>query len=246
MPEHVFTADHPHLLVPVTPPSGATALLVKFTLKPPANTGHPTVPIRFLHCRLAGHAGQPPKASEIFELKLSANGMLVVELSGFGNKRPEFREPLKLDMPEDGKVSVRLGVAGLLNVNGHDGQTHLGITGPLELVFGMEKSFPDLAAPLGWTLSWSDDAISWESVSGSPAPTPLPSAPATPSAPAQTPPAPPAAVTPPPATLHPDADANAELKKDLEALALKYAVAKGIDPMILMVLQLAIAKIGKG
>lgn len=251
MPQHSFSKTQPQVIVPVTPPPGATALLLAFSLTPPSDWTHPVddegqkARIRLLHFRRAGVSG-PPKNSEIFELVLTANGQLVCELDGFGPRRQEHKPPQKLGSPTgdyrirhrggDGTVTIESSAAAAAD-------THLGWSPgmPLELVFGFEGQ-GDLQAPLGWTLSWGEGAIRWEGAGPTPQPTPQPQPTPEPTpVPVPTPQPTPVPVPQPP----PGTDPKDALVADLKALLLRYAAAQGIDPLLLLTLRLLVERFGK-
>lgn len=222
---HVFTPDTPMVVVPATAPFNRA-----FTLTPPPNwRAQAGVATRLLHVRTG--PGKP-RDKEVFELKVGGGGGLVVELSGFGNKQAQFREPLKMPLPPDGRYAVNF-ADGVVSVNGVTGQTHLkpAAGSALELCFGFDSAGAELVAPIGWTL----EADFLPAASGQPPVQPQPPAqpPVTSQAPANPPAQPPAI---PPSS--PGGNSKDDLRRDLTALALKYAAAQGIDPLILFGLQL--------
>lgn len=209
MGTHTFTESSRQIIVPATTP-----LDLDLTFKPPPgwrpNPGQAT---RLLHVRTPG-GSRRPKDSEVFELKVSGHGRLIVELSGYGNDRPQFRPPLEMALPADGGYAVSY-ASGQVVVNGTSGATHLQPVGPLELVFGFDQPNGELGAPLAWTLDFDG----------------LPAQPGTPPAPPPPPPGPP-----------PGGDVNAAFRAELEALLERYALARGVDPLLLAVLRLTLAR----
>lgn len=209
MSTHTFSNTSRQIITPAVAP-----LELDFTFRPPPGwSPAPGQATRLLHVRTPG--GTRPKTSEVFELKVSGNQLLVVELSGFGSRRSEFREPLKMQLPTDDRYSV-VYANGAVTVNGRTGATHLAPSGALELVFGFDTPNGELGAPIGWTLDF-------EGLSTRPGPQPPP---------------------PPPPPPPDGGEANAALRADLQALLTKYALARGVDPLLLAILQLAITRRG--
>lgn len=162
MSEHVFTAESPQVVFQVgAPPPETTTLSVIFEMEPPSDW-KPGEQTRLLHVRLQGVKKKLPKYSEICELKVSANGVLVCELSGFGNKRPEFVEPLKLGKVEAGSASYEVEYDaddGEIAVQDEVSETHIKSGDrPIEVIFGFDAVGKALTAPLGWTLRWEGDS----------------------------------------------------------------------------------------
>jgi len=157
MTEHLFTAEAPQIAFQLPAPGEGETLTLAFDLEPPADF-KPGKQVRLCHVRLQGVKGLPKK-SEIFELKVSANGQLVCELSGFGNKRPEFVEPLKLGQPT-GAYEVNYDPAdGEVSIGDATGETHIKSgERPIEVLFGFDLKGKTLTAPIGWVLRWDGDS----------------------------------------------------------------------------------------
>lgn len=162
MSEHVFTAESPQVAFQVgAPPGPESTLSLAFELEPAADF-KAGKQIRLCHIKLAGIKKKLPKFSEIAELKVSANGVLVCELSGFGNKRPEFVEPLKLGKVEAGSASYEVEYDaddGEIVVQDEVSETHIKSGDrPIEVIFGFDAAGKALTAPIGWTLRWEGDS----------------------------------------------------------------------------------------
>jgi hypothetical protein len=167
MPEHLFTTSAPQISFSLpAPPEDASALSLAFEMDPPAGFS-PGAQIRLCHVKLAGVKGLPKK-SQIFELKVSGNGQLVCELSGFGNKRPEFVEPLKLGEPTGSYGAVYDPYEGVVDIetstNTGSGTAHIKSgPRPVEVLFGFALVGKKLSPPIGWTLRWEGDSPAvWE------------------------------------------------------------------------------------
>jgi hypothetical protein len=163
MSEHLFTAETPQIAFQLPAPGEGETLALAFEMEPPADF-KPGAQIRLCHVRLAGVKKKLPKFSQVFELKLSANGQLVCELSGFGNKRVEFVEPLKLGKPT-GSYDVSYDPTdGEIAIGDETGETHIkSADRPLEVLFGFDLKGKALTAPVGWILRWEGDSpAAWE------------------------------------------------------------------------------------
>lgn len=225
---HTFTSEAPQVVVPVVAP-----FEVEMVLTPPAGW-QPTqgVATRLWHLRTG--AGRP-RVTEVAEGKVSGNGAYVVELSGYGSQQPQWREPMKLGLPVDGRHEVAY-ARGAITVEGEVGATHLKPADgtPLELVLGFDAGSDSLAAPLGWTLE-----INVAGAGGG----------ETPVTPPVIPPAPPVPPVVPPVVVGTDGKAPSPtdaLVADLKAVLLKHAVTlAGSDPMVAIFLQLLLAQLAK-
>jgi hypothetical protein len=273
MAQHTFTSGPPddQFTIPLTPPAGATALVIRAVLHRPANdTTNATY--RLLHLRRKGVARIP--MAEICELLLNnSTGVFTVAFSGFGQKKAHTQPqhlgkvqgqdiPVVVTVPLPGAPTMTASIA----VGGLSGSAIPDVatmqkqdnSGPvwahgdeLELVSGFEGE-GDLKPPAGWTMTWADDgsAVQWVGAAGtSTAPTPTPTPTPTQPAPAPSPtPAPvptPASATPPPPS--PTADLKSQLVTDLKALALKYGTAEaqaaGIDPLWVFFIEALLTKV---
>lgn len=209
MPSVTFSAAAPVVRQTLTPPPGATAVVINFTVTMPAQAG---VNVRLAHLRTLNSVlhpnlpaqGRLPRESEICEL-IVRNGTLTAGFSGYGGahaKNPVKHMgtvpstfPVTLTVPFTGRQAV---VAAGSQAATSD--TDIAPNGqPLELVLGMEPILgADLQPPTGWTISWDESAVEWPGAASQPAPIqPPPASPVLPPAP---PPTPPAATVPSPAT----------------------------------------------
>lgn len=224
---HTFTPSSPQIIIPIITPFN-----ISFTLTPPPDF-HPTpgIATRLLHVRT--HEGKP-KLTEIFELKVNGNSQLVCELSGYGNRQPEFKPPVKFDLPSNGQYTISYN-NGVLNINNSAPlSTHIAITNgvTVELCFGFDKSNDELVAPFGWVLeiNLESDINPVKPPIVAPPPfnpnIPIPIVPITPN-------------TQP----HPEDQLKKELIQDLTNIAFKYAEAKGIDPMVILLIKALLTRI---
>lgn len=243
MPSHLFT-ENDQIKVDLQPPAGATAVIIRATVKrgpePPPATG-----LRLFHLRNVpsadggrGNNDPRPRATELLEI-VYRNGVGILSWHGFGPKQEGHRAPDKTGkLPESFPVTVALplqaggGAAVAIGDWSFEGATEVHPGAHMELVLGFAGP-GDLKAPAGWTAEWADNAVEWV---GATAPVNPPSTPPVPpSPPIVTPPTPPA----PPAGF----DWKAELRHDLQQLATKYAAAQGVDPTLLLGLQLLLGMV---
>jgi hypothetical protein len=173
MPSVTISAAQPIVRLELIPPPGATALIVNFTVTPPAA---PTGNVRICHLRTLNSAMHPnlpaegrlPRESEICELKVR-NGTLTAEFSGYGGNRaknpvkhmggmPQGTFPVTLTVPFTGHQAV---VAAGAQAATSD--TDVAPNGQhLEFFLGMKPVIgADLGPPTGYTFSWEDDAVEW-------------------------------------------------------------------------------------
>lgn len=242
---HTFTSSSPQIIIPITTPFN-----ISFTLTPPPDF-HPTLGVatRLLHVRT--HEGKP-KLTEIFELKVSGNGQLVCELSGYGNKQPQYIPPAKFDLPSNDQYTISYN-NGVLNINNSVSLSTLlaianGVT--VELCFGFDKSNDELVAPFGWVLETnleSDINPVTPPIVNSPPfnpNIPIPIVPIIPNTQLPTP-IPPILppILPPITSNNPEDQLKKELIQDLTNIAFKYAGAKGIDPMVILLIQALLTRI---
>lgn len=248
MSEHTFTPEKPLITVPLVPPPGATAVIIRATVtKAPQHNPEDT--LRLFHVRLAGKPGAPVRETQILEL-IYRDGGFTAGFSGFGSGKKAMENPQnrhKLKPVHIGPVNgASFPVVLAVPFNGRDATVSPGAKtamsdteippggAPMELLLGFEGP-GDLRSPIGWTIAWEDNAVEWVGATAGPV-TPPATPPPTP------PPAP--GTPPPPAPANTGASWRAELRKDLTALATKYAEAAGVDPLILLTIQLLAQRVG--
>lgn len=173
---YTFTTAEPLLTVPLNPPEGATAVLVRFTIV--AQGSDPAGGVRLAHIRLAHPAGHPnqdpdnalPRESEICEL-IFRNGAPTAGFSGFGGKRAVHPVRHLGEVPNSFPVVINLPLNGkdiAVSAGGHTAMSDTDIAPgnrPMDLLLGMApvdgQPFNALSAPIGWTFGWDDNAIEW-------------------------------------------------------------------------------------
>lgn len=176
MPSVTFSAATPVIRQTLTPPPGATAVVINFTVTMPAQAG---VNVRLAHLRTLNSVlhpnlpaqGRLPRESEICEL-IVRNGTLTAGFSGYGGhnaKNPVKHMgtvpstfPVTLTVPFTGRQAV---VAAGSQAATSD--TDIAPNGQeLELVLGMEAIVgADLQPPIGWTITWDESAAEWPGAS---------------------------------------------------------------------------------
>ena len=241
MPEHRFT-ENDQIKVDLQTPAGATAVIIRARVQkgpePPAGET-----IRLFYLRLAKEG--KVRETQILEL-IYRDGSYTAGFSGFGGGKKAMDNPenrlkllpihmgpfpraefgVTLTVPLNSGKNAAVGLDG-----GKVAESPTEITPgsqPLVLLLGFQGE-GDLRAPVGWTISWENNAVEWVGASspGTPPSPPSPPVVVTPPTPS-TPPAPPSGL-----------DWKAELRKELEQLAWKYAVQA--EPQILLGLQLLLA-----
>lgn len=252
MPSVTFTTSQPVVRQELTPPPGATAVIIHATVTAPAAVSN----CRLFHLRTLNSVVHPnlpaegrlPRESEIVEL-IARNGALTAGFSGKGGNKTAHPVvhmggmpqsfPVTITVPFTGKAAV-VAAGSLVATSDTDiapgGQ-------PLELILGIEPQIgADLQPPVGFTISWDESAVEWPGASQQPAPIQPPPAPPVlpPAPPPVQPPTPPVApVTPLPT--FPGEDPRI-------AAALELARAFGIinpSPEQIAMIQLFLALRGK-
>lgn len=211
MPSHTFSSIEPLIRVPLQPPIGATAVIIRAKVtkgpEPPADET-----ARLFHLRLAMEG--KVRETQIVEL-IYRDRLYTVGFSGFGGGKKAMESPenkLKLrpfhigpvaagEIPVEFTVPLRGEGEAMVRVGPKLAVSHTEITPgaqPMELLLGFQGE-GDLRAPVGWTISWEDDAVEWVgATSGGPVAPPIipPSAPVPPAPPAPPPPVAPPAASP--------------------------------------------------
>lgn len=203
MPSVTFTAAQPVIRQALAPPTGASAIIVHFTVTPPPGT---PANVRLVHLRTRDSVPHPnlpaegrlPRESEVAEL-IVRNGTLTAGFSGLGGKNakhpvvhmggvPPGTFPVTISVPFTGRGAVV--AAGSLVA---ESDTDIAPGGKaLELLVGMAPIVgADLQPPVGWTVAWDDAAVEWPGAAQvGPSGIQLPQPPSSPSAPPALPPAP--------------------------------------------------------
>lgn len=229
----VFTSEDSQLELSVSLPLQKT---IKFF--PPAGWRPvPGVATRLVHLRTG--PGKP-RNTEICEIKISGNGIPVIERSGFGSQNPNFLEPLKLTRPADHTYEFGYS-GGQVTVNGATGRTHINHSGSAQLLFGFDKPNDELTAPIGWTLELADIPEPQPEPKPDPKPDPEPEPKPNP----QPEPKPDPTPEPQPIPKPDPTNINTMIVADLQMLLTKYAMLKGVDPMLVMFLNMMIMQFSK-
>lgn len=183
MQSHTFAPDAlPQLVVDLTPPAGATACIIKFTATQPtaaATAPGPAGGVRLAHVRLIHPTKHPhqsadhvlPRETEIVEL-IFRNGTPTAGFSGFGGKKAVHPVQHMGEVPTSFPVVISLPLNGkdvTVSAGGHTAMSDTDIAPgdrPMELLLGMQPlphgdGVNTLSPPMGWTVEWQDDAVTW-------------------------------------------------------------------------------------
>lgn len=178
MPSHTFSSTAPQLTVPLQPLAGATAAIIRFTVKKgPEPAAGETV--RLAHLRLAKEG--KIRETQIVEL-IYRDGAYTAGFSGFGGGEKAMKNPenkLKLKPFHIGPVAgAAIPVVLTVPLKSHGEavvsvgpKTATSVTEilpgeqPLSLLLGFQGE-GDLHAPVGWTISWEDNAVEWVGATG--------------------------------------------------------------------------------
>lgn len=255
MGSHKFTSGPPddQFTIPLTPPPGATALVIRAVLHRPTSPDNATY--RLLHLRRKGVTRT--SMSEICELLLNnTTGIFTAAFSGLGQKHAKVQPqhlgkvqgqdiPVTMTVPLPGAPTMTASIAvgplagsavpDLATMQKQDNSGPAwGHDDTLELVLGFEGP-GDLKAPAGWEISWADDgsAVQWVGAQTQPTPTPTP----TPTIPLPVPirppvepppvlPKPPELETPSTAPTTPTVSLRSKFVADLKALVVVYGTAE--------------------
>lgn len=243
MPSVTFTTALPVVRQELTPPPGATAVIIHATVTSPAAGSN----CRLFHLRTLNSVVHPnlpaegrlPRESEIVEL-IVRNGTLTAGFSGKGGNRTSHPVvhmgsmpqsfPVTLTVPFSGKAAV-VAAGSLVATSDTDiapgGQ-------PLELLLGMEPIIgADLQPPIGFTVSWDEHAVEWVGAQQPAPPLQPPSVP--PAQPPVSAPAPPVVTPPvPPIVLPPAGTTASPEQAALQALAIQLASGQPVNAQTLL------------